>query len=142
MTTLGILISLLLTISAQAKAEVFLKAKLSLNEGEKTRQVDVALTYNDKALVVVDRKSGAPVKSFAYAEVKSAEYSYGKSPRWKTAIFVSPLFLFTSGKKHWFMIQGGSDYGVMQLDKSNYKMILAAFETKTGKKIEIVADNK
>ena len=66
---------------------------------------------------------------------RSAEYSYAKSPRWKTAIFVSPLFLFTSGKKHWFLVQGEGDYALLHLDKSNYRLILAAFEARSGLKV-------
>jgi len=146
MIVVTVLVPLLMLVSipvgAQQKPETFQDAKLRVIEGDSIKQIDVALTYDTEALVIVEKHSGKPVKSFAYTDVKSAEYSYGKSPRWKTAIFVSPLFLFTSGKKHWFMVQAGGDYGVMQLDKSNYKMVLAAFETKTGKKVEIVADNK
>jgi hypothetical protein len=60
----------------------------------------------------------------------------------ETAIFVSPLFLFTSGKKHWLMVQGDGDYALLQLDKSNYKMALGAFEARSGKKVELVEDSK
>jgi hypothetical protein len=30
----------------------------------------------------------------------------------------------------------------MQLDKTNFKMILAALESKTGKKVDVVEDKK
>ena len=30
----------------------------------------------------------------------------------------------------------------LELDKSNYKMVVAAFETKTGKKVETVGETK
>lgn len=127
-------------VSAQNN-ETFGKAKLSIQEGEKTKQVDAVLRYDGSSLIVVDKK-GSALKTMPYASVKGAEYSYAKSPRWKTAIFISPLFLFTSGKKHWFMVQGEGQYAVLQLDKSNYKMVLGAFEAKTGKTVELVADAK
>jgi hypothetical protein len=34
------------------------------------------------------------------------------------AIFVSPLFLFTSEKKHWFLVQGTGDYALLHLDRA------------------------
>ena len=122
--------------------EVFTNAKLNLQVGEKKKEVDASLKYTDAALLITDRKTGVTIKTFAYPTIKTMEYSYSKSPRWKTAIFVSPLFLFTSGKKHWLAVQGEGDYAVMQLDKTNFKLILAALETKTGKKVETVADSK
>lgn len=121
--------------------EAFGKAKLNIQDGEKTKTADAVVRYDADAIVIADKK-GAALKTLPYAAVKGAEYSYAKSPRWKTAIFVSPLFLFTSGKKHWFMVQSEGDYAVLQLDKSNYKMVLGAFEAKTGKSVELVEDKK
>lgn len=137
---IGLSFVLALTVVAQT-SETFGKAKLNVQDGEKTKSVDAIVRYDADALVVVDKK-GASLKSMPYVNMKGAEYSYAKSPRWKTAIFVSPLFLFTSGKKHWFMVQGEGDYAVLQLDKSNYRMVLGAFESKTGKTVELVEDNK
>jgi hypothetical protein len=135
---------LLLTCGAfaQSTPQTFPGAKLNLQVGEKKKEVDAIVKVDQNAFVVADKKTDIAVKTFSYANIKNAEYSYSKSPRWKTAIFVSPLFLFTSGKKHWFMVQSGDDYAVMQLDKTNYKLILAAFETKSGKKVETVEDKK
>jgi hypothetical protein len=95
---------------AISNSESFQNAKLNLTVADKTRESDVIVRYEPNALVIADTKSGGAAKTFPYAELKGAEYSYAKSPRWKTAIFVSPLFLFTSGKKHWFLVQGAGDY--------------------------------
>ena len=127
---------------AIATTETFQKSKLNVTVEDKTRELDVIVRYQPDALVIVDRKSGGATKTFPYSAVKGAEYSYAKSPRWKTAIFVSPLFLFTSGKKHWFLVQGEGDYALLHLDKSNYRLILAAFEARSGLKVETVADTK
>jgi hypothetical protein len=136
------LVALLGPIVHGQAGETFSKARLSLQVGDKTRAVDVNVVYEPTALVVIDKNTGQPLKTFPYAEMKGGEYSFAKSPRWKTAILVSPLFLFTSGKKHWFLAQGASDYALLHLDKSNYRMVLASFETRTGKKVEMVGDNK
>ena len=134
--------ALLLFASAAIAQETFPNAKLNLQVGEKKKEIDASLKYSPDSLLILDKKTEQPVKTFSYQAIKNAEYSYSKSPRWKSAIFVSPLFLFTSGKKHWFMVQTDGDYAVMQLDKTNYKLILAAFESKSGKKVDIVEDSK
>ena len=142
---IGIVAVLALPVSSSLHAqagEAFGKAELSLQVGDKTKAVDVSINYQESALVIVDKNTGQALKTLLYSEIKGGEYSFGKSPRWKTAIFVSPLFLFTSGKKHWFLVQGASDYALLHLDKSNYKMVLASFETKTGKKVEAVGETK
>jgi hypothetical protein len=72
----------------------------------------------------------------------SAEYSYAKSPRWKTAILVSPFFLFTSGKSTGFSCRARATTRCFHLDKSNYRVILAAFEARTRLEVETVADTK
>lgn len=127
---------------AQSTPQAFPGAKLNLQVGEKKKEIDATVKYEPSAFVVVDKKTEVAVKTFSYANIKNAEYSYSKSPRWKSAILVSPLFLLSSGKKHWFMVKTDDDYAVIQLDKTNYKLILAAFETKAGKKVDILEDKK
>ena len=65
------------------------------------------------------------LKDFAYANFKGAEYSYSKSPRWKSGLFISPFLFLCSGKKHWLLMKTADDYATLRLDKSNYKLILA-----------------
>ena len=122
--------------------ETFQKSMLNTTVEDKTRESAVIVRYEPSALVIADKNSGLATKTFPYADLKGVEYSYAKSPRWKTAIFVSPLFLFTSGKKHWFLVQGEGDYALLHLDKTNYRLILAAFEARTGLKVETVTDTK
>lgn len=129
-------------IPTSRATETFQNSMLNVTVGDKTRESAVIVRYEPSALVVADKKTGLATKTFPYANLKGAEYSYAKSPRWKTAIFVSPLFLFTSGKKHWFLVQGEGDYALLHLDKTNYRLILAAFEARTGLKVETVADTK
>ncbi len=139
--TVGLLLGTSLVAQTPAP-QAFPKAKLNLQDGDKKKEIDATVKYDAHALIIVERNTSQLLKTMSYATMKGAEYSYAKSPRWKTAIFVSPLFLFTSGKKHWFMVQTTDDYALLQLDKSNYKLVLAAFEVKTGKKVETVEDSK
>lgn len=127
---------------AQTPAEAFQKSRISVTVGDKTKESDVIVRYDPSSLAIMGKNSGQTIKTFPYGEIRGGEYSYAKSPRWKTALFVSPLFLFTSGKKHWFLVQGSGDYALLHLDKSNYRLILAAFESRTGLKVETVTDTK
>ena len=60
-------------------------------------------------LRIVDEKKGAEKATYRaaipFADVSSVAYERSKSPRVKTAIFLSPLALFSSGKKHWLTIE-------------------------------------
>ena len=63
------------------------------------------------------------------------EYERAKSARLKTAIFVTPLVLFSKGKKHWLTIQfkdpeGKGDAIILRLDKKNYRAILGELESR------------
>jgi hypothetical protein len=142
---LFLLVSLLSTTILRAqgnKEEAFTKAKFSVTEGDKTKQVDVTIKLDSNSFLLLDAKNTKTLKTIPLKDVKSVEYSYAKSPRWKTGLLISPVFLFTPGKKHWLNVQGNGDYALIQLDKSNYKLILAAVEAKSGKKVETVTDKK
>lgn len=56
-----------------------------------------------------------------------------------------PLFLKTArmkGKKHWLTIKTESDYAVLRLDKSNYRLLIPALETRAAIKVETVAEKE
>ena len=40
------------------------------------------------------------------------------------------------------MVKSASDYALVHLDKGNYKLVLAEFETRTGLKVEAEGENK
>jgi hypothetical protein len=127
----------------------FLNVKLMVSTGDKAEATDAVLILTPDAMIVQAKKGRATLKTLPYASLKSAEYSYSKSPRWKSAIGLSILCIvcgvataFMKGKKHWLAVTGDGEYAVLQLDKGNYKIILPAFEAKAGRKIETLADDK
>ena len=71
--------------------------------------------------------------------ITEIEYEQSKHRRWKTGVLLSPLALLSKGKKHWFAVIRGEEETVFQLDKSNFSKILAVVESKTGKKVKMVA---
>jgi hypothetical protein len=142
------LVALVLVAALHAPATVepreFKDAKLTVPNGDKTKEVDVTVRFSDQKMQFVkgDGDKRESLKDLQYAECKSAEYSYSKSPRWKSGLLVSPFLFMSSGKKHWFMVKTGTDYALLHLDKGNYKLILAEFETRTGVKVEAEGENK
>lgn len=137
------------TLVAQTAADQFHKVKLMVNTGERPAETDVVLRLEPDRLVIRSIRGGADLKTYPYSAIRSAEYSYSKSPRWKSGIgaavavgvFALPIF-FMKGKKHWLTLQTADDYAMLRLDKANYKIILPAFETRSGVKVETVADER
>jgi hypothetical protein len=149
------LINTCLPVIAQTNVETFDKVELLVPNGDKISEKSVRLRFLPDALQIEAIADKKILKTFKYAEIKDAEYSYSKNPRWKTglglgaaSILFPPLLLvaipigFTKHRRHWLTIRGGDDYAVLKLSKSNRKLILPAFETKTGVSVQGKGENK
>jgi hypothetical protein len=134
-----------ISVLAQS-AMVFKDAKIREQVGDKTKDSDALLMYNDASLVIhagdSSLKKPHVLKTINYVDVTGAEYTFGKSPRVSAALLVSPLFLLNASKSHWLTVHTGGDYAVLRLDKNNYKLVMAEFEKRTGKKVESIGENK
>jgi hypothetical protein len=124
---------------AELKGETFDKARLTMQLGSAIRDVDVILEYQNSALMIVDRDSGSAFQSLIYAEMTGGEYSYARPQTAKRSIW-SPMSLFSSGKKHLFVARTTTDSAQLQLDESNYKQVLAVFESRTRKKVVTIGE--
>lgn len=146
----------ILSVSAQPKTNPtsFSEIKILLKDGESTDEKSVVVSFEDDSMKIKSKK-GEIDKTFEYSDIKKAEYSYSKNPRWKTglglgaaSVVFPPLLLvaiplgFTKHKRHWVTIQTADDYAVLKLSKSNRKMFIPTFETKTGISVEAVGDDK
>ncbi len=134
---------------SQTKNESFDKVELLVQNGDKVSERRVRLDFLADELQIVSTANGAVLKTFKYSEIKDSEYSYTKKPRWKTGLglgaaglFFFPLLLvaiplgFTKHRRHWLTIQTDTEYAVLKLSKKNRKLILPAFETKTGVEVK------
>ena len=141
--------------AAQTVAEVFDKVEILVPDGDKIRERGVRLRFLENELQIETTADKKIFKTFKYAEIEDAEYSYSKNPRWKTglglgaaSIVFPPLLLiaiplgFSKHRRHWLTIRTGEDYAVLKLSKSNRKLILPAFETKTGVDVKGKGENK
>lgn len=151
--------------------EVFEKVEVLVMNGKKVEKLPARLRLEEKTLIVESKKSGDVLKSFSYDSVKSGEYSYSRHPRWKAGTAVgggglalgalmiagglyTGLIVFfaapgvggsltkSRSRRHWLSLRSGDDYTVLQLDKSDYKYLLVAIETRTGVKVEDVGEKR
>lgn len=96
---------------------------------EKKRDARLEIDQDSQELRIVDEKKGSEKATYAtirFGDVTDVLYERSKSPRIKSAIFLSPFFLFSSGKKHWLTIEYDGGYAYMRLDKNNQRQIRAA----------------
>jgi hypothetical protein len=135
--------------------DVFEKVELLVPGGDKVSEKSVRLRFLADELRIEAISDGKILKAFKYREIRDAEYSYSKNPRWKTglglgaaAILFPPLLLiaipigFSKHRRHWLTVKTDSDYAVLKLSKNNRKLILPAFETKSGIFVNGAGENK
>lgn len=133
---------------------VFGKIELIVPDGENMREQSVRVRFLENA-VQIETEKGSVLKTFNNADIKSAEYSYSKNPRWKTGlglgaagILFPPLWFvalplgFSKHRRHWITIRTEKDFAVLKIGKSVRKIFIPAFETQTGVRIEAVGENK
>lgn len=147
-----------LAVPAQDREEerrVFKKIKMLVQQEEDDiEQVAVTVTFDDGTMTI-EAEDGRFTKSFGYGSIERAEYSYSKSPRWKTglglgaaSIVFPPLLLvalplgFTKHRRHWLTIRTDGDFAVLKLSKGTRKVFMPAFETRTGVTIEAMGEEK
>jgi hypothetical protein len=132
----------------------FNKVELLVPNGNKTDEKSVVIVFNEDSMSI-EAKNSSLKKTFIYSEIRGAEYSYSKNPRWKTglglgaaSILFPPLLLiaiplgFSKHRRHWLTIRTDNDFAVLKLSKSNRKFIIPTFETKSGVKVEAVGEDK
>jgi len=132
----------------------FGEIELLVRNGNDVDEKSVRVKFLEDSLTITS-KNGAIAKTFRYDDIKNAEYSYSKNPRWKTGLglgaasilFPPLLFLaiplgFSKHRRHWVTIQTGEDYAVLKLSKSTRKMFIPMFETKSGVRIKGVGEEK
>ena len=98
-------------------------------QDEKKRDARLEIDHEAETIAIVHEKKGATEATYAlvpFADVTSVLYERAKSPRLKSAIFLSPLALFSPGKKHWLTIEWDGGYAYMRLDKKNQRQLRAA----------------
>lgn len=143
-----IITSVLVVSSAFAQTSQQFDAEMLVSNGKNQDEESISIQFGETTVTFASKKPGLS-KTFNYADIKMAEYSYSKKPRYTTGavlglavtIFLLPL-MFTKSKKHWMTIQTEKDYVVLKLKKSNYRLITPSFETHGVKVIDAGNQNQ
>jgi hypothetical protein len=152
-----IAILLLLAVSGvlPAAAQSFEKVELLVPNGKKVDERSVIVSFTADSLVIETTGAVKISKSFKYSDIRNAEYSYTKNPRWKTGLglgvaslafppllFVALPMAFSKHRRHWLTIRTETDFAVLKLSKSNRKVIIPTFETRSGVRISGEGEEK
>jgi hypothetical protein len=113
-------------------------------QGEKnTDEVDATLVLQQDRLVVRSPKLPQQ-REVEYRFITRATSSHSSRPKYlaagAAAVVLGPLalpMLFMKSKKHWLVVQSGAQGIVLRLDKSNYREVIAAFERRSGRKVDV-----
>ena len=115
--------------------------ELIVPDGKKSKETDAVLRINEDnfQLVIEKPKFKEHEKNFKFNSLKVADYSYSKKPMLSgggavaTALLVGFIFalpfLFIKKKNHWLTVQSDKEFAVIKMDGSNYRAIIAEFET-------------
>lgn len=156
------LIALLILLSAKTgtaqqtgQFESFEKIEMLVSDGDKVREIRVRVRFSEDAMILESLEGGASPRTMKYADIRGADYSYHKSPRWKTglglgatAIIFPPMLLiaiplgFTKHRRHWITIRCDNEYAVLKVSKEVRRLFMPAFETRTKVRIEAFGENK
>lgn len=132
----------------------FTEIELLVPRGDETDEKSVIVTLGEES-ITIKAKNSALEKTFYYKDIRSAEYSYSKNPRWKTglglgaaSVLFPPLLLvalplgFSKHRRHWLTVRTETDFAVLKLSKSTRKIFIPAFETASGVRVEAVGEDK
>ena len=158
--TFLLILTIFINFSGNVSAQIaqnaprFSEIKLLIPNGNKADEKSVVVIFSEDSMII-EAKNNTLNKTFLYSDIKAAEYSYSKNPRWKTglglgaaSIIFPPLLLvaiplgFTKHRRHWLTVRTENDYAVLKLSKSTRKLLMPTFETKSGVKIEAVGEDK
>jgi hypothetical protein len=154
MKTFKSLTAVLLILATFSAGQVFGQGNTyfkSLNfmhqEGEKLKDHKARITFTDEKILITDedKPEKATFADIPIASIDKITYEKSAHTRWKTGILLSPFALMSKGKKHWLTIQykknDKEDFVMLRMDKSNYQMIIATMEAKTGKSVEKILED-
>ncbi len=88
-------------------------------------------------------KDGEPL-AITWESITSIEYGQQAGRRIKTAIFLSPLALFSKSRKHFVTLtwegEEGGNAAVFEFDKNDIRSVLATFRAKSNQEIFYLDD--
>lgn len=147
----AVCVALIITLVRVGHAEGTTFSKIKYSSLKQPKEVDVILSITDsKILIKAKGKKGSGIDmEIPYSSIEAMSYELAARHRVAEGAAVMALSLgagailmATKTKSHWLDIQyhegDAKQLTVLQLDKSEYKAVIAALEAKTGKHIAVL----
>lgn len=117
----------------------------------KGKQADASLIFSDNNKTVVVRVADRDFVTIPYDQLDKFSYEYTKKHRVTQGAVVmvaslgaGAIVMLTKSKSHWLYIdfheQNVPKSVVLRMDKNEYKNIIAAVTTHTGKEVQFLGD--
>jgi hypothetical protein len=124
----------------------FQKVKMVVQSGDDAHEINVVLSFYADRLVIAAEEGGATIKAFPYQSIATATYARSRTPLWKTGAApvraVGSFVSMFSRPSPWLTVQSTHDLAVLHLDRDKSQPIISAFEKHSGKKIEMINDDR
>jgi hypothetical protein len=138
------------TAFAALSALVLAVPSAAAERGFKTQLVGGAVAELPvKSAVVVDLAEADSLRlncgrrafSIPYQKINELEYGQNVSRRFAAAVLISPVLLLSKSRKHFVTVgyvdsQDHQQVLVLRVDKGDIRPLLAALETRTGRRVE------
>jgi len=147
--TIAVLLTMLVTINLSFADETsFRGVKIADAKG---KQADATLFFSDNNKNVVVRVADRDFVTIPYDQLDKFTYEYTKKHRITQGAIVmvaslgaGAIVMMTKSKSHWLYVdfheQNIPKSVVLRMDKNEYKNIIEAVKTHTGKEVEMVGD--
>jgi len=117
----------------------------------KGKQADANLIFRDSSKDLVVRVADRDVVTIPYDQLDKFSYEYTKKHRITQGAIVmvaslgaGAVVMLTKSKSHWLYIDYGDQAApktvVLRMEKGDYKKIIAAVPTHTGKQVDFLGD--
>ena len=117
----------------------------------KGKQADASLIFSDNNKTVIVRVADRDFVTIPYDQLDKVSYEYTKKHRVTQGAIVmvasfgaGAIVMLTKSKSHWLYIdyhdQNAPRTVVLRMDKHEYKNIIAAVTTHTGKEVQFLGD--
>lgn len=124
-----------------AEKDSFTKSKLVTMKNHEQNVVNVDLRFSDFELLVFKRGKSELLMQIPYSSIRSISYEYAERHRIEEGLFLGAPLMTTKNRSHWLAVSNGQDtISVFRLHKDEFRDILSAFGTKSGKSIEFLED--
>src|SRR6266404_6289645 len=149
------LITFVLTVLAAsslslAEETAFRGVKLADAKG---KQADASLIFSDNNKDVIVRVADRDFVAIPYDQIDKVSYEYTKKHRVTQGAIVmvaslgaGAVVMLTKSKSHWLYIdfheQAASKSTVLRMDKNQYKSIIDAVKTHTGKEVAMLKEGE